>query len=332
MTVGLEIFNKQVIDPYQEKINKSIEELLGTQMPGVTFEIIPNTPLVAQQTSVVTDAQSTGTTTDVAATALNGAQIASLVDIVMQSAAGAVPVSSAKAIVGAAFPTLPADVVSAIFADVQPGTLNPTQVVQSSVELKKKVEFDDNAVATALIELGEDVNDDMILIDAYRVDDDVEHEFTSTGIATPNKASEQDKTVVAGITFMTRYRYRGELKPNTREFCRKMLEADKLYTMENIVAMENKIVNNGWGPNGTATYDIWKYKGGGNCHHFWQKEVYMSAKDNKITGKGAEAQKIAVAKAERMGYKVRNPKYVAQLPTDMPHHGFLPTNPVYGNQ
>jgi hypothetical protein len=39
-----------------------------------------------------------------------------------------------------------------------------------------------------------------------------------------------------------------------------------------------------------------------------------------------------VAKAERMGYKVRNPQYVAKLPVDMPYNGFLPTNPVYGNQ
>ena len=330
MATGLEIFTKQVIQPYQRMINDCMYELLNRQLPGVSFEIVPNTPLVEQQ-SAATDASATGTATDVAATALNSAQITSLVDIVMQSAAGAVPVSSAKAIVNAAFPTLGNVAVEAIFADVNPGTLQPSQVIQSAA--KKKVEFNDDAVATALIELGEDANDDMILIDAYRVEgDDVEHEFTSTGIATPNKASEQDETVVAGITFMTRYRYRGELKPNTREFCRKMLQADKLYTKENIVAMENKIVNNGWGPNNTATYDIWQYKGGGNCHHFWQKEVYMSASGNKITSKGADAQKIAVAKAERMGYKVRNPLYVAKLPVDMPYNGFLPTNPIYGNQ
>jgi len=138
MTTGLEIFNKQVIEPYQEKINKSITELLSNQMPGVSFEIVPNTPLVAEQTSVVTDANATGSTTDVAATALNGAQIASLIDIVMQSSAGAVPVSSAKAIVGAAFPTLPAAVVDAIFADVIAGSLQPQEVIMSD-EKKKMI-------------------------------------------------------------------------------------------------------------------------------------------------------------------------------------------------
>jgi hypothetical protein len=137
MTTGLEIFNKQVIEPYQEKINKSITELLSNQMPGVSFEIVPNTPLVAEQTSVVTDASATGTTADVAATALNGAQITSLVDIVMQSAAGAVPVTSAKAIVQAAFPTLPPATVDAIFADVLPGSLQPQEVIMNDEKKKR---------------------------------------------------------------------------------------------------------------------------------------------------------------------------------------------------
>ena len=137
MATGLEIFNNQVIQPYQHKINHSLEELLSLQMPGVTFEIIPNTPLAIQEAEVVADVTG-GVSTDVAATALNGAQIASLVDIVMQSASGAVPVSSAKAIVQAAFPTLPATTVDAIFADVIAGSLLPSEVV-ASTQLKKKV-------------------------------------------------------------------------------------------------------------------------------------------------------------------------------------------------
>ena len=136
MATGLEIFNNQVIQPYQHKINHSLEELLSNQMPGVTFEIIPNTPLAIQEAEVIADVTG-GASTDVAATALNGAQIASLVDIVMQSASGAVPVSSAKAIVQAAFPTLPPATVDAIFADVIAGSLLPSEVV-ASTQLKKK--------------------------------------------------------------------------------------------------------------------------------------------------------------------------------------------------
>jgi hypothetical protein len=328
MTTGLEIFNKQVIEPYQEKINKSITELLSNQMPGVSFEIVPNTPLVAEQTSVVTDANATGSTTDVAATALNGAQISSLIDIVMQSSAGAVPVSSAKAIVGAAFPTLPAAVVDAIFADVIAGSLQPQEVIMS--DEKKK---DESTVGDALIALGEDASEDWLLIDAYNADDEIQHEFAvRTGAARPAAKSEQD-AIIDGKYFITRYVYAGSFRhDNMRPFCKKMLEAGKLYRKEDIVSMENVAVNPGWGPEGADTYDVWFYKGGGNCKHFWEKRVYVDAKGAKINPNDPDAKRIAVSMAERMGYKVRNNSLVAKLPEDMPYNGFLPTNPVYGNQ
>ena len=328
MTTGLEIFNKQVIEPYQALIDKSITELLSNQLPGVSFEIVPNTPLVAEQASVVTDASATGTTSDVAATALNGAQISSLVDIVMQSAAGAVPVTSAKAIVSAAFPTLPSTTVDAIFADVLPGSLQPQEVIMS--DEKKKV---DDTAGDALIALGEDWNEDWILIDSYNADEEIEHEFAvRTGAARPAAKSEQD-AVVDGKYFITRYVYAGSFThDNMRPFCKKMVEAGKLYRKEDIVSMENVAVNPGWGPEGADTYDIWFYKGGGNCRHFWEKRVYVDAKGAKINPNDPDAKRIAVSMAERMGYKVRNNALVAKLPEDMPYNGFLPTNPIYGNQ
>jgi hypothetical protein len=329
MAVGLEIFNKQVIEPYQAKINYSLEELLSNQMPGVTFEIIPNTPLAVEQTEAVVDVTG-GTTTDVAATALNGAQISSLIDIVMQSAAGAVPVSSAKAIVQAAFPTLPTATIDAIFADVLPGSLLPTEVIQSSVELKKK---DDSTAGDALIALGEDASADWILIDSYNADEEIEHEFAvRTGAARPSAKSEQD-AIIDGKYFITRYVYAGSFShPDMRPFCKKMIEAGKLYRKEDIVSMENVAVNPGWGPEGANTYDIWFYKGGGNCKHFWEKRVYVDASGAKINPNDPDASRIAVSMAERMGYKVRNNSLVAKLPEDMPYNGFLPTNPIYGNQ
>jgi hypothetical protein len=330
MATGLEIFNKQVIEPYQAMINHSIEELLSNQLPGVTFEIVPNTPLAVEQAEVVADTTggAGGTTADVAATALNGAQITSLVDIVMQSAAGAVPVSSAKAIVQAAFPTLPAATVDAIFADVLPGSLQPQEVIMS--DEKKK---DDSTAGDALIALGEDAPEDWILIDAYNADEEIEHEFAvRTGAARPGAKSEQD-AIIDGKYFITRYVYAGSFThDNMRPFCKKMVEAGKLYRKEDIVAMENVAVNPGWGPNGAATYDIWFYKGGGNCRHFWEKRVYVDAKGAKINPNDPDAKRIAVSLAERMGYKVRNNALVAKLPEDMPYNGFLPTNPIYGNQ
>ncbi len=194
-------------------------------------------------------------------------------------------------------------------------------------------------IADELIALGTDAPEGYILIDAYEVDydnDEAEneelvkieaHELASTGSAKAMAPSEQDETNYAGVTFMTRYRY-GGYATGEREFCKKMLAADKLYRKEDIEAMRLRSVNPGWGPNGANTYDIWLYKGGGNCYHFWRKEVYINAKG--INPLANDSQKIAVAKAERMGYKVRNPELVALLPIDMDYNGFLPTNPIYG--
>lgn len=290
MAIGLEIFNKQVVEPYQEKINNSIEELLGNQLPGVTFEIVPNTPLVIEQ---VQTAKATETVVEAASTSLNTDQITSIVQTVLS----------------AALPHL--------------------------VGEKKKVDadFDESTVGDALIALGEDASEDWILIDAYNADEEIEHEFAvRTGAARPAAKSEQD-AIIDGKYFITRYVYAGSFThANMRPFCKKMVEAGKLYRKEDIVAMENVAVNPGWGPEGAATYDIWFYKGGGNCKHFWEKRVYVDASGAKINPNDPDAQRIAVSMAERMGYKVRNNSLVAKLPEDMPYNGFLPTNPIYGNQ
>lgn len=53
-------------------------------------------------------------------TALNGAQISSLVDLAVQAATGALPVSSAKAIAMAAFPSVSGQLLEKIFAEIKP--------------------------------------------------------------------------------------------------------------------------------------------------------------------------------------------------------------------
>lgn len=107
-----------------------------------------------------------------------------------------------------------------------------------------------------------------------------------------------------------------------------MMAADKLYRKEDIEAMEDRAVNPGWGPNGSDRYSIWLRKGGGNCYHAWRKETFLNAKG--INPLANDSQRIAVSKAEKMGYKIRNPELVALLPIDSDFNGFLPTNPVYG--
>jgi len=206
----------------------------------------------------------------------------------------------------------------------------PAPVVQTEAE-KKKPELDrDSEIGWTefLMDLGETVNPDWIEIDSWEVDykeedaDEVKYSV-STGSARPNSESSQDKRI-DGILYITRYRYAGGIRDNTRPFCRKMVEAAKLYRKEDIMAMKDKEVNPGWGPRGADTYSIWLYKGGGNCHHYWEKVVYVSAKDLGIDVNSPKAKEIAVSKASAAGYKVRNTPKVAQRPIDMPYQGFLP--------
>jgi hypothetical protein len=106
-----------------------------------------------------------------------------------------------------------------------------------------------------------------------------------------------------------------------RDFCRLMLNARKVYRKEDIVAASGMDVNPGWGPRGANTYDIWRFKGGGSCRHFWERRTYIRTTNARISV--ADAQRIirrAGVDAERL--PVNEPD-VAKRPRDMKNRGFL---------
>lgn len=103
-----------------------------------------------------------------------------------------------------------------------------------------------------------------------------------------------------------------------------MIGAKKVYRKEDILEMGNRSVNAGFGPKGADTYDIWLYKGGARCHHFWMRKVFM-AKEGAV---GVDAKnpnaEISVNKAKGAGAELEvNDKKVATRPVDMPNEGFL---------
>lgn len=173
----------------------------------------------------------------------------------------------------------------------------------------------DTSVADGLIQLGEDVTEDWELVESKLVTNyDTDVQFTSTGTAIPNARSAED-----GEQYKVRFRYTGELSSNSREFCRKMITANKLYRLEDINKMSTQVVNEGWGPNGANTYDIFLYKGGGGCHHGWQREVYKLKAD--VNSPLAEKIPQKEAKEDKALAKVNS--VAAKLPVDMPNQGFL---------
>lgn len=200
---------------------------------------------------------------------------------------------------------------------------------ETGVKLAKKESFDDDKMFDLLDEFGEEENlDEWELVDEREVDYDQEETLdkmiglASTGTARPNASSEQDGEVEE-VKFKVRYQYAPlKVSANSREFCKKMVAAKKIYRKEDIMAMSTKAVNAGWGLAGADTYDIWLYKGGGGCHHFWMRKTYM-AKGVKPDATNPNAE-VSVNKAKKEGFKPEvNDKKVAMRPKDMPNQGFV---------
>jgi hypothetical protein len=152
--------------------------------------------------------------------------------------------------------------------------------VEMCENFSKEDEKHDTLIAAELIDLGEELSEDEWELIAD--EDAEEHEaleqykFVSSGTARPNANSDQDATI-NGFMYKVRYTYEPlKVGANSRAFCRKMVQAGKLYRKEDIIAMGDKIVNKGWGKGGADTYSIWKYKGGGSCHHKWRRKTFKS--------------------------------------------------------
>ena len=212
--------------------------------------------------------------------------------------------------------------------------------IKMSVQCSAESQEGDAEIAKALIDLGEDEDlEGWELISSEEVDyeaEELEEElnkdqsllskiwnFVSTGTATPNSRSAQDKTI-DGVKYKVRYKYSPSVtSQNSREFCKKMVGADKLYRKEDIIAMGNRAVNAGWGARGAKTYSIWKYKGGGSCHHKWLRQTFKGKTEGNLANQDPN---ISTNKARKDGFNPVNEKEVSMKPKDMPNEGFLPTN------
>ena len=73
----------------------------------------------------------------------------------------------------------------------------------------------------------------------------------------------------------------------------------------------------------TSTYDIWSnIKAEENCHHKWLRRDLQEVRQS-IDVKSPLAPTVSTNKAEKEGYRVRNPKEVAMKPKDMPLQWFF---------
>ena len=171
---------------------------------------------------------------------------------------------------------------------------------------------------------GEEMGEEWELIDEREVNYDTEETldalwtFASVPSSNPNGKSEQDTDIIK-----TRYRYAPDVvDEKSRDFCAKMVRAGKVYRKEDILAASDRAPNPGWGPNGADTYNLFLYKGGGSCRHFWMRQTYLKRNNKKITVNEARRiiNSLPVSERERLP---QNDRKVAQRPRDMANRGFL---------
>jgi hypothetical protein len=210
---------------------------------------------------------------------------------------------------------------------------------QLSEEVVEKTELD-----AFIEEFGEDMSDEWELVEEEVVDGEHQDfnyeevlnqianeklELASTGTARPNTRDSQDGVNKSFNDFYkVRYVYSEDnfltnKSGQKRDFCTKMTSARKIYRKEDIIQMGSRAVNAGWGPNGSDTYSIWLYKGGGNCHHFWSRRIYKTSLRN-AKSKISDSQLIGYTKARSEGFTAeKNDNLVATPPKKMKNNGFL---------
>jgi hypothetical protein len=194
------------------------------------------------------------------------------------------------------------------------------QLVQLSEE-PQEVNLD--GCVDYLTDKGEEMGDEWELIDESPVDYDLEKArdamwaFARVPSSNPNGKSEQDTEIIK-----VRYTYAPKsTQESSRDFCKKMVAAGKVYRKEDIEAASLRAVNPGFGEGGSNTYDLFLFKGGARCHHYFSRQTYLRKNNKKISVN--QAKKLireAGVDAKRLP---ENDKRVAQRPVDMPNEGFI---------
>jgi len=234
--------------------------------------------------------------------------------------------------------------LNVFFKTLQPLELQGDITEETKEELSK-VELGDDSrpflddelaheMLDALADLGEEEpTDEWELIDAEDVGDDEPEDFDVEGYLNGlvSLSATQDSNQDTKL-YKVRYKYsKGTSKTpvgDSRDFCKTMLSKKMLYRKEDIGQMSARGVNKKFGHKG-KNYSLFKYKGGVNCYHRWERRIYKKRLKKDGTEWGGNALQgtkfVNVNQAVRAGFKLpKNPKEVATAPIDMPRQGHHP--------
>ena len=171
-----------------------------------------------------------------------------------------------------------------------------------------------------LEELGEVISDEWEIVHRELVTDENE-EFDLTSLAvTKDDADPQARSSQDNAGYKVRYAYSPvRNSEKSRRFCKQMESLTKksvVFRKEDISMMSFRGVNAELGHK-KQNYSLFKFKGGKNCHHLWERIVYK-----KVVGKNTI---VDASEAKKDGYvDPVNPAEVGIRPVDMPNRGAYP--------
>lgn len=177
-----------------------------------------------------------------------------------------------------------------------------------SIELKKKVVTADNDFSdeqgrvwiNTLKEKAEivDLNEWELLSEEDVTDPHNEANFRQEYMSARTYANADEKSPFGDTgLYKLRYAYSQNLSENSREFCQEMVVLSKeglSFRYEDIQEMGDAGVNGEFAPEGSSSYNIFIWKGGCFCHHFWKRQIYIRKRDSKgrvLPNKGLENDK-----------------------------------------
>jgi hypothetical protein len=171
-------------------------------------------------------------------------------------------------------------------------------VVQPTVqtaELKKKVVAAENDFSdeqgrvwiNALKEKGEvvDLEEWELLSEENVTDPHNEANFRQEYMSVRDYANADERSPFGDTgLYKLRYAYSQNLSEDSREFCQEMVglsQSGLSFRFEDIQDMSDAGINGEFAPQGSSTYNIFIWKGGAFCHHFWKRQIYIRKRDSK---------------------------------------------------
>ena len=141
----------------------------------------------------------------------------------------------------------------------------------------------------------------------------------------PRANSELDGETETGKRYLVRYQYAPLIvSKNSREFCRKMVAAKRIYRKEDL--NKNSTANSELAASGESSYNIFLHIGGANCKHYWLRKTYIFKDDVRPDPNSPKSKPAYRSERAKEGIKAptksQEPTLVSTPPSKRANKGY----------